>query len=140
MRLLHHLQAGFGVSKIKNLKAIHNISGVTKSDERAGFSVSKIKNLKAIHNVHIVQHLLQCAGFSVSKIKNLKAIHNPQPIEEKDDEAGFSVSKIKNLKAIHNILSNSSLEESVYTIHSLVDYAIYRWRIEKVAICCIFRE
>lgn len=41
------------------------------------------------------------------------------------------MSKIKNLKAIYNILSNSSLEESVYTIHSLVDYAIYRWRIEK---------
>ena len=43
----------------------------------AGFSVSKIKNLKAIHNIDIVDDEIKIAGFSVSKIKNLKAIHNP---------------------------------------------------------------
>ena len=42
--------AGFSVSKIKNLKAIHNFGEMMLNSSRAGFSVSKIKNLKAIHN------------------------------------------------------------------------------------------
>ena len=65
------------MSKIKNLKAIHNIDDSQMQEAFAGFSVSKIKNLKAIHNIDIVDDEIKIAGFSVSKIKNLKAIHNP---------------------------------------------------------------
>ena len=64
------------MSKIKNLKAIHNRQLQGDNNALTGFSVSKIKNLKAIHNLSVVFLLVRCTGFSVSKIKNLKAIHN----------------------------------------------------------------
>ena len=48
----------------------------TELKSTAGFSVSKIKNLKAIHNAAARHVGAVLAGFSVSKIKNLKAIHN----------------------------------------------------------------
>ena len=38
------------MSKIKNLKAIHNNAFGLSDTDPTGFSVSKIKNLKAIHN------------------------------------------------------------------------------------------
>ena len=47
-----------------------------KVKPKTGFSVSKIKNLKAIHNNPDLQGIGDATGFSVSKIKNLKAIHN----------------------------------------------------------------
>ena len=42
--------AVFSLSKIKNLKAIHNRIGFLVHAVKAVFSLSKIKNLKAIHN------------------------------------------------------------------------------------------
>ena len=70
------------MSKIKNLKAIHNLALLFTDFLQAGFSVSKIKNLKAIHNHIVFVCLKLLAGFSVSKIKNLKAIHNYELIFE----------------------------------------------------------
>ena len=42
--------AVISLSKIKNLKAIHNVGVPVRRDEIAVISLSKIKNLKAIHN------------------------------------------------------------------------------------------
>ena len=42
--------AVISLSKIKNLKAIHNTCEVVGVDSVAVISLSKIKNLKAIHN------------------------------------------------------------------------------------------
>ena len=51
--------------------------------------MSKIKNLKAIHNKCALIPCLRLAGFSVSKIKNLKAIHNAVDINAPVTAAGF---------------------------------------------------
>ena len=47
-----------------------------KFNKVAVFSLSKIKNLKAIHNGDMFNSGRLEAVFSLSKIKNLKAIHN----------------------------------------------------------------
>ena len=64
----------FQMSKIQNLKAIHNITFVVWAVLPL-FQMSKIQNLKAIHNT-IVRSSCPCVLFQMSKIQNLKAIHN----------------------------------------------------------------
>ena len=44
--------------------------------ENAVISLSKIENLKAIHNLYLLVDSSGSAVISLSKIENLKAIHN----------------------------------------------------------------
>ena len=94
--------AGFSVSKIKNLKAIHNKPRARVLSSEAGFSVSKIKNLKAIHNHFRCRFLCLEGWFQRVKDKEFESNSQRLILLTKFLRAGFSVSKIKNLKAIHN--------------------------------------
>ena len=66
-------------------------------------SLSKIENLKAIHNFRKLKESPQGTVISLSKIENLKAIHNPRKSRKAHRGTVISLSKIENLKAIHNL-------------------------------------
>ena len=65
---------------------------------------SKIRILKAIHNLHRLVVLPRCVVSVTSKIRILKAIHNCQIPILKILRVVSVTSKIRILKAIHNYL------------------------------------
>ena len=64
------------VSKVINLKAIHNIKEILRKYYNVVSNVSKVINLKAIHNTMWTLILSLPVVSNVSKVINLKAIHN----------------------------------------------------------------
>ena len=64
------------VSKVINLKAIHNLTWQWALVIIAVSNVSKVINLKAIHNAFALCLMSFLAVSNVSKVINLKAIHN----------------------------------------------------------------
>ena len=64
------------LSKIENLKAIHNGTPRTGKSLFVVDALSKIENLKAIHNVFSASAFCKLVVDALSKIENLKAIHN----------------------------------------------------------------
>ena len=64
------------MSKVINLKAIHNSQLNLLSTSNAVSNVSKVINLKAIHNKYLLKISAYEAVSNVSKVINLKAIHN----------------------------------------------------------------
>ena len=71
--VLHVVSA---VSKVRNLKAIHNMWSSRESDPVVVSAVSKVRNLKAIHNRTATYFPSISVVSAVSKVRNLKAIHN----------------------------------------------------------------
>ena len=65
-------------------------------------AVSKVRNLKAIHNSFFMRAFCASVVSAVSKVRNLKAIHNIQESSRQADPVVSAVSKVRNLKAIHN--------------------------------------
>ena len=98
------------VSKVINLKAIHNTLLEEMLQEIVVSNVSKVINLKAIHNIYLSALLQADVVSNVSKVINLKAIHNIAPFHKKKLKVVSNVSKVINLKAIHN-----KAGDSVYT-------------------------
>ena len=101
-RPLRQNRAVSNVSKVINLKAIHNCFPLRLMYALAVSNVSKVINLKAIHNKASIILLLRLAVSNVSKVINLKAIHNSRCVTRFDIWAVSNVSKVINLKAIHN--------------------------------------
>ena len=66
-------------------------------------NVSKVINLKAIHNWHTIQYGSLLVVSNVSKVINLKAIHNELSLTILIGIVVSNVSKVINLKAIHNL-------------------------------------
>ena len=64
------------MSKVINLKAIHNQSYIGVDSEAVVSNVSKVINLKAIHNFGRPFKFFAVVVSNVSKVINLKAIHN----------------------------------------------------------------
>ena len=64
------------MSKVINLKAIHNNDGHIEPIALVVSNVSKVINLKAIHNKNRDTEEKGCVVSNVSKVINLKAIHN----------------------------------------------------------------
>ncbi len=68
------------LSKIENLKAIHNSRTGRRRRTIVVDALSKIENLKAIHNFYFGHITLSFVVDALSKIENLKAIHNMKKI------------------------------------------------------------
>ena len=64
--------------------------------------MSKVINLKAIHNILNIRFPFRVVVSNVSKVINLKAIHNDKLDEGVEVLVVSNVSKVINLKAIHN--------------------------------------
>ena len=64
------------VSKVINLKAIHNYLTGLVNVNLVVSNVSKVINLKAIHNLESAKLRYAAVVSNVSKVINLKAIHN----------------------------------------------------------------
>ena len=64
------------MSKVKKMKAIHNLAVHLDGDALAVVTMSKVKKMKAIHN-DVLPILLEVeAVVTMSKVKKMKAIHN----------------------------------------------------------------
>ena len=66
-------------------------------------SESKIRIMKAIHNLTLVAAIILAVVLSESKIRIMKAIHNPTRSVSTVAPVVLSESKIRIMKAIHNL-------------------------------------
>ena len=69
------------ISKIHDLKAIHNKRMMNISLVSVVIRISKIHDLKAIHNYHFKPSPGPRVVIRISKIHDLKAIHNLIPLQ-----------------------------------------------------------
>ena len=86
-------------------------------------AVSKVRNLKAIHNRRDKTILFSEVVSAVSKVRNLKAIHNTQGAASAEARVVSAVSKVRNLKAIHNADQSPHTDNGLrYVYPSLDEY------------------
>ena len=83
----------------------------------AVYNSSKVKSLKAIHNIEANNPCLSSAVYNSSKVKSLKAIHNAIAFGVVPVLAVYNSSKVKSLKAIHNSIV---CDWSVYMLSTIV--------------------
>ena len=62
------------ITKLQNLKAIHNDGGATMLPSLL-YLITKLQNLKAIHNMTFDDNFIPKL-YLITKLQNLKAIHN----------------------------------------------------------------
>ena len=102
--------AVISLSKIKNLKAIHNYLPLSSSFPPAVISLSKIKNLKAIHNLIFTPLAISIAVISLSKIKNLKAIHNVRSHFLRDFRCCYQSVKDKKFESNSQLMTTKEMQ------------------------------
>ena len=136
MRQPNHDQLLYLMTKLQNLKAIHNLLRCLIAPWLL-YLITKLQNLKAIHNLFMEagtgktvvsnykitksesysqpcapSHTAWSALYLITKLQNLKAIHNKEVFVQRE-RVLYLITKLQNLKAIHNIEcinSNSSIE------------------------------
>ena len=70
---------------------------------------SKIRIMKAIHNLHAAGRKLLYVVLGESKIRIMKAIHNIRPSATNCSRVVLGESKIRIMKAIHNKVNSKAI-------------------------------
>ena len=83
-------------------------------------AITKLKNLKAIHNAKLFASPALAVVTAITKLKNLKAIHNYKVHSCHKSLVVTAITKLKNLKAIHNsfLLANDISSKLLYIPNS----------------------
>ena len=94
------MQALYLITKLQNLKAIHNPSHTAWS-AKSLYLITKLQNLKAIHNEAERVAVVRCV-VSNYKITKSESYSQPGGVCSAGASQLYLITKLQNLKAIHN--------------------------------------